>query len=329
VRWRTCRDSPSVRHSDGLVSLSPQFEGPIVGTGSETVLEAWLYGEPSSDRPSTVRTGRHKALKRVSISELQRIQRQVWQHASYCCRLCVAWGSQGCQWQVLFSSRVHHPCVLSAQAVILEKDYAYASLSAKIRMWHVLVVTVCAVGTSRYIQFPWCGGGDLGKWLQQGLPISQAIPLLREVLRVRGRVGAVSGSLSVVDDKSPCLQGVVHLHELDIVLGNLRPSDVLLDENSHPRISNWGADVRSTNPPELSPRSTTESLAHEVTSREPLSFASDMCVMLLCMVGARFCSLIHRVVGLADMPSAAFWMSLPPRVPAMVRAKWLLCPNYG
>ena len=99
----------------------------------------------------------------------------------------------------------------------------------------------------------------------------------------------------------PCLtappftrQGLVHLHSLAIVHGDLKPANVLLDNDGRPRIADWGLSRVSqgftcTSTPATIAGFTRGYAAPEVQAGQRTSFASDMCVSLgvgvVCGVG--------------------------------------------
>ena len=107
-------------------------------------------------------------------------------------------------------------------------------------------------------------------------------------------------------------QGLVHLHALAIVHGDLKPANVLLDDAGRPRIADWGLSRISqgftrTSTPATVAGFTEGYAAPEVRAGKRTSFASDMCV------GVTFCrQLAGRDVlcmcAVAGMRSGAWWM---------------------
>ena len=77
------------------------------------------------------------------------------------------------------------------------------------------------------------------------------------------------------------LQGLLHLHGLAIVHGDLKPANVLLDDGGNPRISDWGLSRMSsgftrTSTPATVAGFTEGYAAPEVEAGGRTSFASDM-----------------------------------------------------
>ena len=81
----------------------------------------------------------------------------------------------------------------------------------------------------------------------------------------------------------PVHQGLVHLHSFAIVHGDLKPANVLLDNDGRPRIADWGLSrvsqgfTRTYTPATVS-GFTQGYAAPEVVAGRRTSFASDMCV---------------------------------------------------
>jgi len=94
------------------------------------------------------------------------------------------------------------------------------------------------------------------------------------------RISVVFGSTNG-DARRGSSQGIAHLHGLAIVHGDLKPSNILLDDKNHPRIADWGLSRLSlgiTHPANLATHGgfTQGFAAPEVTAGKRSSFASDM-----------------------------------------------------
>ena len=79
-------------------------------------------------------------------------------------------------------------------------------------------------------------------------------------------------------------QGIVHLHGLAIVHGDLKPANVLLDAEGRPRISDWGLSRLSHGVTRTGMKATTVSYtdgyaAPEVVAGRRRTRESDMCVV--------------------------------------------------
>ena len=78
-------------------------------------------------------------------------------------------------------------------------------------------------------------------------------------------------------------QGIAHLHGLAIVHGDLKPGNVLLDEEGRPRISDWGLSRVSAGVTRTAMAATTVGYTERYAAPEVLAGrrrtrASDMCV---------------------------------------------------
>ena len=81
-------------------------------------------------------------------------------------------------------------------------------------------------------------------------------------------------------------QGLVHLHGLGIIHGDLKPGNVLLDDHGRPLIADWGFSrvshgVTRTRAAATSIGFTDEYAAPEVLNGQRTSAASDMYVLVL------------------------------------------------
>jgi len=80
-------------------------------------------------------------------------------------------------------------------------------------------------------------------------------------------------------------QGLAHLHGLAIVHGDIKPDNVLLDDDGHPKISDWGLSrvshgLTSVHDAASKVGYTPGYAAPEVEEGKKTTFASDMYVWL-------------------------------------------------
>ena len=98
----------------------------------------------------------------------------------------------------------------------------------------------CRLGGDRYIQLPWCSGGDTKAWLESRTPqrtVAEACLVLHDILRVRVCPAGWAGRWwADVLYAYGADQGLVHLHGLGIIHGDLKPGNVLLDDQGRPLI---------------------------------------------------------------------------------------------
>ena len=102
--------------------------------------------------------------------------------------------------QVMIPSRVQHPCIMPVQAVFADAINACVHEVLLCVYTHTCRSTHertqpsrrwddgTASGGDRYIQMPWCSGGDMKAWLEGRAPqrsVTEACLVLHGILRVR------------------------------------------------------------------------------------------------------------------------------------------------
>ena len=181
-----CLCSP-VPPPTSLPPLQYQVLSQVSG-GAHLVLHARLRHAPAASKSTT------HALKVVPVHEIRQIQREVrvCQHR----RRMRAWRGLRLTdppWHVGHdpqprAASVHHArasCVCGCHPCVRRLRWPWF-----VRMTpHSHTNNARRLGGDRYIQLPWCSGGDMKAWLESRTPqrtVAEACLVLHDILRVRG-----------------------------------------------------------------------------------------------------------------------------------------------
>ena len=200
MRWVAlhCETSPTTRPSfpvSALTRCPAHLATPLqhqvlsqVSGGAHLVLHARLRHAPAASKSTT------HALKVVPMHEIRQIQREVrvCQHR----RRMRAWRGLRLTdppWHVGHdpqprAASVHHArasCVCGCHPCVRQLRWPWF-----VRMTpHSHTNNARRLGGDRYIQLPWCSGGDMKAWLESRTPqrtVAEACLVLHDILRVRG-----------------------------------------------------------------------------------------------------------------------------------------------
>ena len=190
-----CETSPTTRPSFPVSALTrhryPLLQHQVlsqVSGGAHLVLHARLRHAPAASKSTT------HALKVVPMHEIRQIQREVrvCQHR----RRMRAWRGLRLTdppWHVGHdpqprAASVHHArasCVCGCHPCVRRLRWPWF-----VRMTpHSHTNNARRLGGDRYIQLPWCSGGDMKAWLESRTPqrtVAEACLVLHDILRVRG-----------------------------------------------------------------------------------------------------------------------------------------------